>query len=216
MEQTTYVAIVWAMTQLVKNPRVMKKVQTEIGSCVGRKPNVDESELEKLGYLKMVVKETLRLHPPIGLLPREAMSHFKIGDYGINPKTRILINAWAIGRNPNSWKNPNEFYPERFEDSVIDFMGHNFELIPFGSGRRMCPVITMGSTIVMVTLANLLYRFDWEVPNGMKREDISLEENVGVSISRSHLFTLCLLFMILKNVKVLMWAECKNKLPTEL
>ena len=164
----------------------------------------------------MVVKETLRLHPPIGLLPREAMSLFKIGDYDINPKTRILINAWAIGRNPNSWKNPNEFYPERFEDNVIDFMDHNFELIPFGSGRRMCPGITMGSTIVMVTLANLLYRFDCEVPNGMEREDISLKENVGVSISRSHLFTLCLLFMILKNVKVLMWAECKNKLPTEL
>ena len=132
----------------------------------------------------MVVKETLRLHPPTALLPREAMSHFKIGDYGINPKTRILINAWAIGRNPNSWKNPNEFYPESFEDNVIDFMGHNFELIPFGSGRRIYPGITMGSTTVMVTLANLLYRFDWEVPNGMKREDISLEENVGVSISK--------------------------------
>ena len=85
------------MTQHVKNLRVIKKVQTEIRSCVRRKPNVDESELEKLGYLKMVVKETLRLHPPIGLLPRVAMSHFKIGDYDINPKTRILINAWAIG-----------------------------------------------------------------------------------------------------------------------
>ena len=92
-----YVAIVWAMTELVKNPRVMKKVQTEIRSSVGRKPNVDESELEKLEYLKMVVKETPRLHTPIGLLPREAMSHFKIGDYDINPKARALINAWAIG-----------------------------------------------------------------------------------------------------------------------
>ena len=183
------------MTELVKNPRVMKKVQTEIRSCVGRKSNVDESELEKLGYLKMVVKETLRLHPPTALLPREAMSHFKIGGYDINPKTRILINAWAIGRDPNSWKNPNEFYPKRFEDNVIDFMGHNFELIPFGSGRRMCPGITMGSTIVMVTLANLLYRFDCEMPNGMKREDISLEEKVGVSISRkSPLFLVTIIY----------------------
>ena len=112
------------------------------------------------------------------------MSHFKLGDYDINPKARNLINAWAIGRNPNIWKNPNEFYPERFKDNVIDFMGHSFELIPFGSGRRMCPGISMGSTTVMVTLANLLYRFDWEVPNGMKREDISLEENVGIPISR--------------------------------
>ena len=104
----------------------------------------------------MVVKETPRLHTPIGLLPREAMSHFKIGDYDINPKTRILINAWVIGRNPNSWKNPNEFYPKSFEDNVIDFMSHDFELIPFGSGRRMCPGITIGSTTVMIKLANLL------------------------------------------------------------
>ena len=95
-------------------------------------------------------------------------------------------------------------------------MGHNFELIPFGSGRGIYPGITMGSTTVMVTLANLLYRFDWEVPNGMKREDISLEENVGVSISKKSPLTLYLLFMILKKVKVLKWGECKNTLPTEL
>ena len=78
------------MTQHVKNLRVIKKVQTEIRSCVRRKPNVDESELEKLGYLKMVVKGTLRLHPTIALLPRVAMSHFKIGDYDINPKNKNL------------------------------------------------------------------------------------------------------------------------------
>ena len=91
----------------------MKKAQAEIRSYVGMKPYVDESELENLHYLKMVVKETLWLHPPgTLLLPREVMSHFKIGDYDINPKTRILIYVWAIGRDPNTWKNPNEFYPE--------------------------------------------------------------------------------------------------------
>ena len=95
-----------------------------------------------------------------------------------------MINVWAIGRDLNTWKNPNEFYPERFEDNAIDFRGQNFGLLPFGSGRRMCPGITMASTVVMVTLANLLYRFDWKLPNGMKREDVSVEEGVGLNIYR--------------------------------
>ena len=171
------------MTELIRNPRVMKKVQAEIRSYIGTKPYVDESELENLHYLKMVLKETFRLHPPLALLiPLEAISHFKIDGYDINPKTRIMINVYAIGRDPDTWKNPNEFYPERFEDNVVDFRGQNFELLPFGSGRRMCPGINMASTVVMVTLANLLYRFDWKLPNGMKREDVSVEEGIGLTI----------------------------------
>ena len=182
---TSSITIVWAMTELVRNRRVMKKAHAKIRSYVGIKSYVDESELENLHFLKMVVKETLRLHPPgTLLLPREVMSHFKIGDYDINPKTRILINVWAIGRDPNTWKNPNEFYLERFEDNAIDFRGQNFGLLPFGFGRRMCPGITMASTVVMVTLANLLYHFDWKLPNGMKREDVSVEEGVGLNIYR--------------------------------
>ena len=174
------------MTELARNPRVMKKVQAEIRSCVGRcKEIVDESELEKLDYLRMVVKETLRLHPPAPLLaPREAISHFKIGGYDIKPKTRIILNAWAIARHPQNWKNPDEFYPERFEDNDIDFKGQNFEFIPFGSGRRMCPAITMAHAVIMVTLANLLYCFDWEMPNGMTTEDISLEEGIGLNVRK--------------------------------
>ncbi|KAM4112114.1 hypothetical protein ACJW30_05G116300 [Castanea mollissima] len=170
---TSSITIVWTMTELIRNPRVMKKAQAEIQSFVGMKPYVDESELENLQYLKMVVKKTLRLHPPgTLLLPREVMSHFKIGDYDINPETRIMIN------------NPNEFCPERFEDNAIDFRDYNFELLSFGSGRRMCPGINMASTVVIVTLANLLHRFDWKLPNGMKREDVSVEEGVGLNIYR--------------------------------
>ncbi|KAM3748526.1 hypothetical protein ACB098_05G116000 [Castanea mollissima] len=159
---TSAITITWVMTELVRNPR-----------------------LENLQYLKMVLKETFRLHPPLALLiPLKAISHFKIGGYDINPKTRIMINVYAIGRDPKTWKNPNEFYPERFEEHAIDFRGQNFELLPFGSGRRMCPGINMASTVVMVTLANLLYRFDWKLPNGMKREDVSVEEGIGLTIYR--------------------------------
>ncbi|XP_075665664.1 cytochrome P450 71B26-like [Castanea sativa] len=179
------ITITWVMTELVRNPRVMKKVQAEIRSYIGTKPYVDESELENLQYLKMVLKETFGLHPPLALLiPLEAISHFRIGGYDINLKKRIMINAWAIGRNPNTWKNPDKFYPERFEDNAIDFRSQNFELLSFGSGRRMCPGITMGSIEVMVTLANLLYRFYWNLPNEMKREDVSVEEGIGLTIYR--------------------------------
>ncbi|THG14729.1 cytochrome P450 71B10-like [Camellia sinensis] len=180
---TSSLTIVWAMTELAKNPRVMKKVQAEIRSYIGRKPKVHETQLDKLNYLKMVVKETFRLHPPITfLIPRESMQHCKIGGYDVYPKTRILVNAWAIGRDPEIWNNPEEFYPERFEKSEIDFKGNNFELLPFGAGRRICPGLTMGATTVEFTLANLLHCFDWEMPYGMERKDISLEEEAGLSV----------------------------------
>uniref|UniRef100_A0A9I9D237 Cytochrome P450 71A1-like n=1 Tax=Cucumis melo TaxID=3656 RepID=A0A9I9D237_CUCME len=86
----------------------------------------------------MVVKETLRLHPPVPLLlPRETKSHFELNGYDIGSKTRIYMNAWTIGRNPDSWKNPQEFCPDhKFMESNIDYIGQNFELIPFGAGRR--------------------------------------------------------------------------------
>ncbi|XVF61604.1 hypothetical protein PTKIN_Ptkin08bG0143600 [Pterospermum kingtungense] len=135
---TTSITILWAMSELMKNPRVMNKVQAEVRSCIGKKEKVEGEDIAKFKYLKMVVKETFRLHPPVTiLLPREAMRHFKIDGYDILPKSRILVNVWAIGRDPNNWENPNEFYPERFEKNEIDFKGSDFDLLPFGAGRRI-------------------------------------------------------------------------------
>ncbi|KAK3011537.1 hypothetical protein RJ639_011577, partial [Escallonia herrerae] len=182
---TCSITMVWAMTELARNPRVMKKVQAEIRSSIGKKPKVDEAEVEKLKYLKMVVKETFRLHPPATLLlPRETRGHCKIGRYDIYPKTRILVNAWAIGRDPKVWKNPDNFYPERFAETEIDFRGQHFELLPFGAGRRICPGLMMGATAVEFALANLLHCFDWEFPCGMKREDISVEAEFGLTVHK--------------------------------
>jgi cytochrome P450 len=188
---TSSVTMVWAMTELIRNPRVMKKVQTEIRSIIGKKKRVDETEVEKMNYLKMVVKETFRLHPPATLLiPRETMRHCKIGGYDVQPKTRIFVNVWSIGRDPKIWKNPEEFYPERFQNGDIDFRGQNFELLPFGAGRRICPGLHMGATAVEYTLANLLYHFNWELPDGMKKEAISVEEEVGLTVHKK--IPLCL------------------------
>jgi cytochrome P450 len=101
------------MAELVRNPRVMKKVQDEVRKCVGKKGRVTEGDVDQLEYLRMVIKETLRLHPPAPLLlPRETMSHCIVSGYNIYPKTLVHVNVWAIGRDPKYWRDPEEFFPE--------------------------------------------------------------------------------------------------------
>ncbi|CAI0395026.1 unnamed protein product [Linum tenue] len=181
---TAALTVTWAMAELLANPRLMKKAQDEVRVIVGEKGRVTEDDLENLEYMKLVIKETLRLHPPAPLLlPREASSHLKISGYDIAPKTMIYVNAWGMGRDPNYWKNADKFMPERFADSSLDFRGHDFEYLPFGAGRRICPGINMGIISVEIALANLLYCFDWKLPNGMKPQDITMEEKTGASLS---------------------------------
>ncbi|KAM7464685.1 hypothetical protein LguiA_032806 [Lonicera macranthoides] len=180
---TGTITMVWAMAELIRNPRVMKKAQHEIRSCIRNKGKVAESDINQLEFLRVVVKETLRLHPPGPLLiPRETMSHFKLKGYDIEPKTRMQVNVWGIGRDPKIWKDPEVFWPERFIDSTVDFKGQHFEFLPFGAGRRGCPGIYMGTTMVELVLANLLYCFDWKLPNGMKEEDVDMEEAAGQTV----------------------------------
>ena len=172
--------MIWAMAELVRNPRVMKKVQDEIRTCIGSKQTerLAEEEIDKLQYLKLVVKETLRLHPPAPLLlPRETMSHIKIQGYDIPPKTILVINAWSIGRDPKYWKDPEEFTPERFIDSPVDYRGKSFEFLPFGSGRRICPGMASAIATIELGLLNLLYYFDWSLPEEKKHMDM---EEAGV------------------------------------
>ncbi|KAF2292790.1 hypothetical protein GH714_028966 [Hevea brasiliensis] len=181
---TSAVTLIWAMSEIARNPRVMKKAQEEVRNVIGNRERVTEGDIDELPYLHMVIKETLRLHPPAPLLlPREAMSNFKIDGYEIYPKTLIQINIWAIGRDPNYWKDPEEFFPERFVDSSIEFTGQNFEFLPFGAGRRGCPALNMGTISVELVLANLLYYFDWKLPNRV--EGINMEEKAVPSLTVS-------------------------------
>nr|XP_048318138.1 cytochrome P450 71B37-like [Ziziphus jujuba var. spinosa] len=183
---TGAITMLWAMAELAKKPELMKKAQDEVRNVIGDKGKVSENDTDQLQYLKMIIKETLRLHPPAPLLiPRETMSHFKINGYDIFPKMLIQVNAWAIGRDPEYWENPEEFIPERFTNNSIDFKGQDFEFLPFGSGRRICPGMYMGTTTVELGLANLLYRFDWKLPDGMKEEDLNMEEKAGISLTIS-------------------------------
>jgi len=173
------------MAEMMRNPRVMKKAQGEVREVFSMNGRVDESCINEMKYLKLVIKETLRMHPPAPLLlPRECGEACEIDGYHIPVKSKVIVNAWAIGRDPKSWNDPERFYPERFIDSGVDFRGNNFELIPFGAGRRICPGITFGLMNVELTLALLLYHFDWKLPNGMKGEELDMTEQFALTVRR--------------------------------
>ncbi|XP_024029900.1 cytochrome P450 71D11 [Morus notabilis] len=182
---TSATSLDWAMAELIKNPRVMKRAQNEVRQVFTRNGSVDETAISKMTYLKAVVKETLRLHLPAPLLlPRECGEKCEINGYEIPAKTRVVINGWAIERDPRYWSDPESFIPERFLDSPIDYKGTNFEYIPFGAGRRICPGIAFGVINIELPLAILLYHFDWKLPSGMKNEDIDMTELFGLSVRR--------------------------------
>ncbi|XP_058087528.1 cytochrome P450 71A1-like [Magnolia sinica] len=182
---TSSTSVVWAMAELLRNPKTMAKAQDEVRTIVGRKGKVDEKDLHQLQYLKSIIKETLRLHPPAPLLiPRESMRQCSIGGYEVAPKTRFYINAFAIGRDPMSWENPEEFFPERFMGSSIDYKGQDFKLVPFGAGRRSCPGMLFGTVTIELTLANLLYSFNWELPAGLVKENMDMNEAFGIIVHK--------------------------------
>ncbi|KAB5525057.1 hypothetical protein DKX38_022806 [Salix brachista] len=148
---TTFITLDWTMTELIMSPKVMEKAQAEVRGVVGDRRVVQESDLPRLHYMKAVIKEIFRLHPaaPV-LVPRESLEDIIIDGYNIPAKTRIYVNVWGMGRDPKLWENPETFEPERFAGSSIDFTGQDFELIPFGSGRRSCPAIIFGIATVEI------------------------------------------------------------------
>ncbi|CAN1311335.1 Desmethyl-deoxy-podophyllotoxin synthase [Linum perenne] len=185
--ETSSTTIEWAISELIKNPTAMKKAQNEVRTVFGKKGRVDEGGLHELSYLKLVIKETLRLHTPAPLLvPRESREECEVGGYQIPAKATILVNAWAIARDPGTWDEPEVFRPERFLDGMIDYKGTNFEYLPFGAGRRMCPGITFGIANTELPLANLLFYFDWKLPGDRRMESLDMEESFGVTVKRKH------------------------------
>ncbi|KAJ7942255.1 Cytochrome P450 [Quillaja saponaria] len=184
---TSSVTVDWTMAELLRNPRVLKKLQAEIRQVFKGKKEIEESDIEKLSYLKLVLKETFRLHIPAPfLLPREATETCEIDGFEIPLKTQVLVNAWAIGRDPELWHNAESYEPERFINSDIEYKGNNFELLPFGAGKRMCPGITYGMANVELPLVKLLYHFNWQLPDGMVPEDVDMTELFGTTVSRKN------------------------------
>jgi len=184
---TSATAIEWTLSELLKNPRVMKKVQMELETVVGMKRKVEESDLDKLVYLDMVVKESMRLHPVAPLLiPHQSTEDCMVGDLFIPKKSRVIVNAWAIMRDPSAWDEAEKFWPERFEGSSIDVRGRDFELIPFGSGRRGCPGLQLGLTVVRLTVAQIVHCFDWKLPKDILPDDLDMKEEFGLTMPRAN------------------------------
>ncbi|GER29015.1 cytochrome P450 [Striga asiatica] len=184
---TSSASIIWTMTALIKEPQLMRRVQTEIRNSIGKKAMVDEDDLPKLFYLKAVINESFRLYPPAPLLlPRETIEKCTLEGYEIQPKSIVYVNAWAVARDPERWENPDGFLPERFLNSNIDIKGQDFGVVPFGSGRRSCPGIFMGLANVELTLANMLHSFDWELPQGIQPEDVDTEPLLGLAVHKKN------------------------------
>ncbi|KAM1080659.1 hypothetical protein ACFX1X_015544 [Malus domestica] len=154
----------------------------ELREIVRKGEHITEDDLIEMHYLKAVMKETLRLHPPVPLLvPRIAAQDVEIGGYKINAKTHVMINAWQIGRDPKLHEKPDEFEPARFLNSEIDYKGNAFQLIPFGAGRRVCPGIQFAMAVNEIALANIVHKFDWALPGGASGEDLDMTESTGVT-----------------------------------
>ncbi|KAL7122296.1 hypothetical protein ACP275_01G036800 [Erythranthe tilingii] len=182
---TSSTAIDWTMTELMRNPRVMAKAQAEVREAFKETEPIDEGNTQHLKYLKMVIKESLRLHPPVPLLPRASREEMVLNGYTIPANVKVIVNNWAIQRDPKHWENPDSFEPERFEkNNSRDFLGGDFEFLPFGSGKRMCPGITFSMAGVELVLAQLLYSFNWKLPDGVNPGSLDLIENHGITGQR--------------------------------
>ncbi|KAL4582834.1 hypothetical protein LXL04_007395 [Taraxacum kok-saghyz] len=172
----------WVMTELLLNPDNLKKVQVEVRSILNGKEEISDEDLGNMRYLKAVIMETTRLHPPLTILPpRVARYDVNVKGYDIDEGTRVYVNVYAIMRDPKVWEKPEMFIPERFLESSIDFVRHEFKLLPFGAGRRSCPGRVFAMAIIEKVLATVLCKFDWSLPLGVKPEDVDMTETCGVA-----------------------------------
>ena len=178
---TTVISAEWAMAEVLRNPRIQAKVQEELDRVVGRERILTEKDFPSLPYLQWVVKESFRLHPPTPLmLPHKASTKLKLGGFDIPKGSNVLVNVWAIARDPKIWKDPLEFRPERFGEEDVDVKGHDFRVLPFGAGRRVCPGAQLGINMVQSMLGHLLHQFEWRLPEGVREEDVDMGESPGL------------------------------------
>ena len=180
---TTSSTLEWSLAELLKAPEIMSKARAELEQVIGKGNQVNESDITRLPYLQAIIKETLRLHPPTPLLlPRKAGADVEILEYTIPKGAQVLINVWAIGRDPSIWDNPNKFTPERFIESSIDVGGGHFELTPFGGGRRICPGLPLAMRMLHLMLGSLLHSFDWKLGDGVGPDDLNMEDRFGLTL----------------------------------
>lgn len=183
---TTSSTIEWAMAELLHNPEKIAKARDELEKVLGKDGFVQELDISKFPFLQAIVKETFRLHPPGPfLVPHKAETVVEMCGFTVPKNAQILVNVWAMGRDPSIWTDPNIFLPERFLEHTTDFKGQDFELIPFGAGRRICPGLPLANKMVHLMLASLVHCFHWRLADEMKPEDINMSETFGITLHRS-------------------------------
>ncbi|XP_048228491.1 probable (S)-N-methylcoclaurine 3'-hydroxylase isozyme 2 [Ricinus communis] len=179
---TTTTTVEWAMAELLKSRATLVKVQQELDREVDNK-SIEESHVLQLQYLNACIKETFRLHPPAPfLIPRRALNTCEVLNYTIPKNSQVVVNLWAIGRDSSSWEDPLSFKPERFLNSNIDFKGHHFQLLPFGSGRRTCPGLPMATRQLPLILAYLIRCFEWSLPNDQDPAMLDMNDKFGITL----------------------------------
>lgn len=189
---TIIVTLTWAVSLLLNNPHALNKARQEVDAYISKDRHVNESDIKNLVYLEAVVKETLRLYPAapiIGL--RSALQDCTLSPgYHVPSGTRLMVNIWKIQRDENLWPEPLEFRPERFLTSHkdIDMRGHNFELIPFGSGRQSCPGTSLALQMVHFTLASLLHCYEFSRPSVA---EIDMTESPGLTNMKATPLEVC-------------------------
>lgn len=183
--ESSAVTVEWAISELLRRPEIFRKATEELDRVIGKNRWVEEKDIQNLPYIEAIVKETMRMHPVAPMLvPRLAREDCQVNGYDIPKGARVLVNTWTIGRDPKLWDRPAEFDPDRFMDREINVKGQDFELLPFGSGRRMCPGYSLGLKVIQTSLANLLHGFKWELTDNMKGENLNMEEIFGLSTPR--------------------------------
>nr|QEA08558.1 flavone synthase II [Chrysanthemum indicum] len=187
---TTAIAIEWTLVELINNPKVLEKAKEEIDKVIGNERLVQESDTPNLPYIQAIIKEALRLHPPIPMLIRKSIENVTVQGYDIPAGTMLFVNIWSIGRNPEYWEMPLEFRPERFLEgdvlkSSLDIKGQSFQLLPFGTGRRGCPGINLAMRELPVVIAGLIQCFDWNVN---EKHVLVTDERAGLTAPRSEDF----------------------------
>lgn len=189
---TSSTSIEWAMSEVLRNPEVLQKLQDELQRVVGMDRMVRESDLPRLVYLQAVVKETLRLHPVVPFAAHSAVEACSVMGYEIPVNTRVMINLWAIGKNPKSWGEDAQcFKPERFliegEAGLTHKTYAGFQWLPFGGGRRGCPGQQLGTLVIELAVAQLLHCFNWRLPlNGRDRDLEMTEKFNGLTLPRAN------------------------------
>ncbi|GAB2213026.1 hypothetical protein Drorol1_Dr00021039 [Drosera rotundifolia] len=184
---TTSSTVEWAMAELLHSPEKLKKAQAELEEVIGKGNLVEEDDIDRLPYLKSVVKETFRLHPSVPfLVPRKVITDVDLCGYTVPKNAQVLVNVWAIGRDESFWEDGNEFLPERFINRPdIDVKGHSFELLPFGAGRRTCPGMHVGYRMVHCVLGSLIHSFDWKLEDGITPQCMDINDTFGFALRKA-------------------------------